>query len=102
MQNNNVEFLGPPPVEGVGGGGTGYGWNDTGVKPSIDFLSANDVSKHPTVDFVHVWCCPSTATVGHQEPPRPLEQVCVWRMIAFLMQKIPSLFLYYYWPQAFC
>jgi hypothetical protein len=77
MQNNNVEFLGPPPVEGVGGGGTGYGWNDTGVKPSIDFLSANDVTKHPTVDFVHVWCCPSTATVGHQEPPRPLEQVCV-------------------------
>ncbi|KAH8931516.1 hypothetical protein BDL97_19G025700 [Sphagnum fallax] len=75
MQNNNVEFLGPPPVEGVGGGGTGYGWNDTGVKPSIDFLSANDVSKHPTVDFVHVWCCPSTATVGHQEPPRPLEQI---------------------------
>jgi hypothetical protein len=28
--------------------------------------------------------------------------VCVWRMIAFFMQKIPSLFLYYYWPQLVC
>ena len=71
---NNVDFV-APPLEGVGGGGTGYGWND-GAQPGATILATDvDVSRHPTSDLVHVWCMPSTAIIGHQEPPRPLEQV---------------------------
>ena len=73
--HNNGDFAAPPPVEGVGGGGTGYGWND-GTPMSTTVLTAQiDVSRHPTVDLLHVWCMPNTAIIGHQEPPRPLEQV---------------------------
>lgn len=78
---NNVEFVAPPPVEGVGGGGTGYGWNDssqTGATTSAILTTSDmDVSRIPTSDLVHVWCMPSTAIIGHQDPPRPLEPVGV-------------------------
>lgn len=68
----NVDFVVPPPVEGVRGGGTGYGWTDSVVKNSTGLV---DVTRHPTVDLLHVWSMPNTATIGHQELPRPLERV---------------------------
>jgi len=34
-----------------------------------------DPRKVPTADLLHVWCMPSTANVGQQEMPRPLENV---------------------------
>ena len=75
QQNNTVDLVAPPPVEGVGGGGTGYGWSD-GQEPQILGLGNEiDVTRHATSDLVHVWCMPSTAMIGHQEPPRPLQQV---------------------------
>ncbi|KAG0565178.1 hypothetical protein KC19_8G170500 [Ceratodon purpureus] len=75
MMQNNVDYVAPPPVEGVGGGGTGYGWNDGPQIGGAVLGSEIDVARHATVDLVHVWCMPSTAMIGHQEPPRPLEQV---------------------------
>lgn len=72
---DNVDFSSPPPVEGVGGGGTGYGWHDSTQGSSTVLSNVIDASRHPTSDLVHVWCMPSTAIIGHQEPPRPLEQV---------------------------
>lgn len=68
----NVELVVPPPVEGVRGGGTGYGWTDAVVKNPTRLV---DVTRHPTGDLLHVWPMPNTATIGHQEPPRPLERV---------------------------
>ncbi|CAM6094606.1 unnamed protein product [Calypogeia fissa] len=68
----NVEFVVPPPIEGVRGGGTGYGWTDSVVKNPTRLV---DVTRHPTIDLLHVWLMPNTATIGHQEPPRPLEEI---------------------------
>ncbi|KAJ7524705.1 hypothetical protein O6H91_17G017600 [Diphasiastrum complanatum] len=73
MQNS--DYHSPPPVEGVAGGGTGYGWNDASFKNARLLSRVVDVSRQPTSDLLHVWCMPSTATLGHQEPPRPLEQI---------------------------
>lgn len=65
-----------PPVEGVAGGGTGYGWVDGGLQGSNLFTgSVVDPTKIPSADLVHVWCMPSTANVGQQEMPRTLESV---------------------------
>lgn len=83
MENNaypsgaqsNAEYLAPPPLEGVAGGGTGYGWNDVTLKGRETFLKAIDLTRLPTTDLLHVWGMPSTATVGHQELPRPLEPI---------------------------
>lgn len=72
---SNAEYLAPPPVEGVAGGGTGYGWNDVTLKGRDSFLKAIDPTRLPITDLLHVWGMPSTATIGHQEPPRPLEPV---------------------------
>lgn len=72
---NNVEFAAPPPLEGVGGGGTGYGWNEDAEVGGGVVGSEIDIARHATSDLVHVWCMPSTAIIGHQEPPRSLEQV---------------------------
>lgn len=72
---NNIEYLAPPPVEGVAGGGTGYGWNDVSLKGPFALSKVIDSTRLPTQDLLHVWGMPSTATVGHQEPPRPLEPV---------------------------
>ncbi|KAJ9179126.1 hypothetical protein P3X46_010949 [Hevea brasiliensis] len=64
-----------PPVEGVAGGGTAYGWNDGGLHGSNPLKGSIDPSEVPTADLVHVWCMPSTANVGPQEVPRHLEPV---------------------------
>lgn len=61
-----------PPVEGVAGGGTAYGWNDEGSDPLRGSINPTEV---PTGDLVHVWCLPSTVNVGPQEMPRLLEPV---------------------------
>lgn len=64
-----------PPVEGVAGGGTGYGWSDGNLKETSSFNGEVDPTKFPTADLVHVWAMPSTANVGQQEMPRPLEPI---------------------------
>lgn len=72
-----AENAGVPPVEGVAGGGTGYGWMDgsPASSGSIRGLDEVDPAKVPSSDLLHVWCMPSTANVGQQELPRPLEPV---------------------------
>ncbi|KAK4859918.1 hypothetical protein QYF36_014193 [Acer negundo] len=62
-----------PPVEGVAGGGTAYGWNDADLPGSDPPKGSIDPTEAPTADLVHVWCMPSTANVGPQETPRHLE-----------------------------
>lgn len=71
----NPVYITMPPVEGVAGGGTGYGWNDGGFENSCSFPRVIDPTKVPTAEFLHVWCMPNTANVGQQEIPRPLEPV---------------------------
>lgn len=64
-----------PPVEGVAGGGTAYGWGHNGVQDSSRFKGPVDPTKVPASDLVHVWCMPSSANVGPQDLPRPLEPI---------------------------
>lgn len=64
-----------PPVEGLAGGGTAYGWSDDGLQDSILDTGEVDPTKVPAADMLHVWCMPSTANVGQQEMPRPLEKI---------------------------
>ncbi|WCJ35273.1 hypothetical protein M5689_016537 [Euphorbia peplus] len=64
-----------PPLEGVAGGGTAYGWNDGGLHCSNPLKGSIDPSEIPSADLVHVWCMPSTANVGAQEMPRHLEPI---------------------------
>lgn len=66
-----------PPVEGVAGGGTAYGWNDGVLHDANPLKGSIDPTKVPTSDLVHVWCMPSTANVGLQEMPRHLEPVSI-------------------------
>ncbi|KAI4316801.1 hypothetical protein L6164_024744 [Bauhinia variegata] len=63
-----------PPVEGVAGGGTAYGWND-GIHDLSPLKGSIDPTQIPTRHLVHVWCMPSTANVGPQDMPRHLEPV---------------------------
>jgi len=67
-----------PPVEGVAGGGTSYGWNDGGTHDLIHLKGPIDPTEIPTRDLVHVWCMPSTANIGAQEMPRHLEPVSIF------------------------
>lgn len=71
---NIVQNFVVPPVEGVAGGGTSYGWDDGSQNP-VSMMGEIDPKKMPTEDLVHVWCMPSTANVGRQETPRPLENI---------------------------
>lgn len=64
-----------PPVEGVAGGGTAYGWTDGGFQGSNPLKGSVDPAEVPTADLVHVWSMPSTANVGPQEMPRHMEPV---------------------------
>ncbi|GAB2219015.1 hypothetical protein Droror1_Dr00006640 [Drosera rotundifolia] len=64
-----------PPVEGVAGGGTSYGWGDIGFSASVPRRGTIDPTKVPSEELIHVWCMPNTANVGAQEVPRQLEQV---------------------------
>lgn len=86
-----------PPVEGVAGGGTAYGWNDgvTGVRNLSPLKGSIDPSEVPTTDLVHVWCMPSTANVGPQEMPRHLETVSSLIVIMLLYVWIVYLIMYY-------
>ncbi|KAL0017212.1 hypothetical protein SO802_004281 [Lithocarpus litseifolius] len=65
-----------PPVEGVAGGGTAYGWSDDGgLHGSNPLKGSIDPTEVQTADLVHVWFMPSTMNVGPQEMPRHLEPI---------------------------
>lgn len=64
-----------PPVEGVAGGGTAYGWSDGSLNTSTLPKRSIDPTEVPTADLVDVWCMLSTANVGPQEMPRHLEPI---------------------------
>ncbi|MCL7043539.1 hypothetical protein MKW94_022837 [Papaver nudicaule] len=68
----NTQVDDVPPVEGVAGGGTAYGWNDGGFH-SNPIRGTVDPTKVPSSELLHVWCMPSTSNVGQQEMPRSLE-----------------------------
>ncbi|XP_073119920.1 uncharacterized protein [Henckelia pumila] len=64
-----------PPVEGVAGGGTAYGWSESGIQtPSLP-RGVIDPLKIISSELVHVWCVPSSANVGPHDMPRPLERI---------------------------
>lgn len=64
-----------PPVEGVAGGGTAYGWGESGIQDPNLLRGPIDPLKVHSSDLVHVWCMPSTANVGPQDMPRTLEPI---------------------------
>ncbi|XP_020590821.1 uncharacterized protein LOC110031772 isoform X3 [Phalaenopsis equestris] len=64
-----------PPIEGLAGGGTAYGWSDGGLQDSVFNSGEVDPTRVPAADLLHVWSMPSTANVGQQEMPRPLENI---------------------------
>lgn len=64
-----------PPVEGIAGGGTGYGWTDGGAECSNFGRGIIDPTQIPSADLLQVWCMPSTANVGEQDMPRPFDHV---------------------------
>lgn len=69
------QHSGAPPVEGVGGGGTSYGWSDGGCQLPASFSGVIDPSRIPSSDLVHVWHMPSTENVGNQGIPQQFEHV---------------------------
>ncbi|PSR99714.1 TPR repeat-containing protein [Actinidia chinensis var. chinensis] len=71
----NSQDLMVPPVEGVAGGGTAYGWGDSGQHDSSQLRGTIDPAKVPSIDLVHAWYMPSTANVGPQDMPRPVEPI---------------------------
>ena len=75
-----------PPVEGVAGGGTAYGWSDGVMLSSNRIKGSIDPTEVPSADLLHVWCMPSTANIGSQEMPRPLEHVIM--LLFFIFQSI--------------
>jgi hypothetical protein len=79
----NSQDIVVPPVEGVAGGGTAYGWGDDGFHGTNANKGSIDPTEAPSADLVHVWCMPSTANVGPQEMPRDLEPVSM--IILFLL-----------------
>lgn len=66
-----------PPIEGVAGGGTAYGWTEDFPQTQNPNLLRGtiDPTRVPSSELVHVWCMPSTTNIGPQEMPRPLEPV---------------------------
>ncbi|KAM7256464.1 hypothetical protein ACFE04_012205 [Oxalis oulophora] len=74
---NNVYAL---PVEGVGGGGTSYGFESSTTATSSSSSTKlkfgnNNSNNNSTSDLVHVWTMPSTANVTYQDMmPRQLDQ----------------------------
>ncbi|GBG92441.1 hypothetical protein CBR_g55378, partial [Chara braunii] len=76
MENTQAEVAaGHPPVNGVRGGGTGYGWSEFGYRQDECIGRHIDARTRATAALLSVWPMPNTANVGHQEPPRPLEKV---------------------------
>ncbi|KAL9686079.1 hypothetical protein QQ045_023534 [Rhodiola kirilowii] len=74
LVGNNQNFS-VPPVEGVCGGGTAYGWSDVDVQSTEPLTGSIDPTQVPSADLMNVWCMPSTANVGPQDTPRQLEPV---------------------------
>ncbi|XP_051123591.1 uncharacterized protein LOC127246339 isoform X2 [Andrographis paniculata] len=64
-----------PPIEGVAGGGTAYGWSDTGIRDPSLLRGSIDPQKVHSSELVHVWCMPNTANVGPQDMPHKLEPI---------------------------
>ncbi|XP_042004416.1 uncharacterized protein LOC121753256 isoform X1 [Salvia splendens] len=64
-----------PPVEGVAGGGTAYGWGESGIQDPNLLRTSIDPLKVHSSELVHTWCMPSTANVGPQDMPRTLEPI---------------------------
>lgn len=79
-------------MEGVAGGGTAYGWSDTGVNDPRPLRGAIDPTKVPPLELLNVWCMPSTANVGPQDMPRELEPVCT---MFLALHKLFMIFLQY-------
>ncbi|XP_058785328.1 uncharacterized protein LOC131660173 isoform X3 [Vicia villosa] len=76
MDNSgNPQDVVVPPVEGVAGGGTSYGWNDGDAHDLNHLKGPIDPTEIPTKDLVHVWSMPSTTNVGFQEMPRHFEPI---------------------------
>ncbi|PIN06974.1 hypothetical protein CDL12_20462 [Handroanthus impetiginosus] len=64
-----------PPVEGIAGGGTAYGWSESGVRDPNILRDSIDPLKVHSSELVHVWCMPNSANVGPQDMPRTLEPI---------------------------
>ncbi|XP_071923674.1 uncharacterized protein [Coffea arabica] len=77
MENSAENHQGTrvPPVEGIAGGGTAYGWSDSGVHEPSKLRGSIDPMKVPSSELIHVWCMPSTANVGPQDMPRSFEPI---------------------------
>ncbi|CAA2976424.1 Hypothetical predicted protein, partial [Olea europaea subsp. europaea] len=69
-----------PPVEGVAGGGTAYGWSETVARDPTLLKGMIDPTKVHSSELLHVWCMPSTANVGPQDMPRALEPVSFFEL----------------------
>lgn len=90
----NPQEMTVPPVEGVAGGGTAYGWTDGVVHPSNSLKGSTDPTEVPSADLLHVWCMPSTANVGPQEMPRPLEHVSMLLFFLFILFALQLIFFF--------
>ena len=75
ITGGKTQEISVPPVEGIAGGGTSYGWVNGGLQGSSLGTSVIDPTKVHSTDILHVWSMPSTANVSQQEAPRPLEHV---------------------------
>lgn len=84
-----------PPVEGVAGGGTSYGWNDGDAHDLNHLKGPIDPTEIPTKDLVHVWSMPSTANVGFQEMPRHFEPVSFFISYFYFCSSKDGLMAYY-------
>ncbi|GAB4852080.1 hypothetical protein Ancab_016270 [Ancistrocladus abbreviatus] len=73
--SGNPQEVMVPPIEGLAGGGTAYGWSDGASHSSAPLKGSIDPTEVPSTALLHVWCMPSTANVGSQEMPRHLEPV---------------------------
>lgn len=83
----NHQDVAVPPVEGVAGGGTAYGWNDGSTQGLIPHKGSVDPTEIPTRDLVYVWSMPSTANVGSQDMPRHLEPVSTFMILVAYVYK---------------
>lgn len=76
MENSGIpQEVMVPPIEGVAGGGTAYGWVGGGCHGPSSLSQSIDPTEVPSAELLHVWGMPSTANVGPQETPRPLEPI---------------------------
>lgn len=84
-----------PPVEGVAGGGTAYGWSESGIQDPYLLRGSIDPLKVHSSNLVHAWCMPSTANVGPQDMPRTLEPVS-WGILYLLVLRVNFVVLLLY------